>query len=346
MQNQTQHKLFCKTEKIVRGDLISMQINLLNACPSRCKSCRRYEWPKDTLPYGKLKELIIECKNHYDIETIIFSGGDPICYPELEKAMHLCTDLGIEFSLISTLITNDNERIKSIATMAERLHVSLDSVNKEGYKEIRGVDAFDIVEKNVATIQEIRKLLRKQPIRFSMTVSKLNYKEAFNVYEFAKKYGCHINFYYLHTWDDMKLDGKQREEFQNIMEKIINDNNISESPLLTNAADFLKEEVQVNNSNAGCKRCRVSYIHCAVNADGSIFPCCKLFNENACYEDSIKYACGNIFDGDIIKQLEKRKDGNYPLDVQECKDCMPCYYEIVNPYVMNVLDNYGKKVFI
>ena len=341
-----QHKLFCKTEKIVRGDLISMQINLLNACPSRCKSCRRYEWPKDVLPYGKLKELIIECKNHYDLETIIFSGGDPICYPDLEKAMQLCTDVGIKFSLISTLISHNEDRIKAIASMAERLHVSLDSVDRGRYAEIRGVDAFPTVEKNVAIIQDIRKMLGKQPIRFSMTVSKLNYKDAYDIYEFAKKYGCHLNFYYLHTWDDMKLDDEQRREFQEIMEKVLRDNESSENPMMTNAADFLKEEVQVNNSNAGCKRCRVSYIHCAVNADGSIFPCCKLFNENACYEDSIKYACGNIFDGDIIKQLEKRKDGNYPLDVQECKDCMPCYYEIINPYVMEVLDNYDKKVFI
>lgn len=341
---QEQHKLFCKTEKIVRGDLISMQINLLNECTSKCESCRRYKWPKDILEYGKLKELIIECKNHYDLETIIFSGGDPICYPDLEKAMQLCHDNAISFSLITTLITNDVGRLAMIASMAERIHVSLDAADNETYKAVRGVNAFENVAKNVAYVQSIRKQLNKQPIRFSMTVSNINYLKAQEVYDFAKKYDCSINFYYLHTWDEMKLTPSQQLVFQKIMVDVMDD--AKQHNITTNAAEFLLEGHNVDNSNEGCKRCRVSYIHCAVNADGSIFPCCKLFNENAEYEDSIKYACGNIHDGDIIKQLEKRKDGNYPLDVQECKDCMPCYYEVVNPFIMEVLDNYGKRVFI
>ena len=42
-------KLIGWEEELKRDCILSIQMNLLNKCTSRCMSCRKYTWPNDEL---------------------------------------------------------------------------------------------------------------------------------------------------------------------------------------------------------------------------------------------------------------------------------------------------------
>ena len=97
------NKLIGYESEIRNGNMLSVQINLLNKCPSRCLSCRKYEWPDVQIPYDKLEMLLTSLKGQ-GLQTVVFSGGDPLMYHMLPDVIQFCIENDIKFSLITTLI--------------------------------------------------------------------------------------------------------------------------------------------------------------------------------------------------------------------------------------------------
>ena len=72
---------FVGHEKEIRANrIISVQINLLNSCPSRCKSCRKYTWPDFKWDVNELKNVIISEVNEF---VLTKTGRKPIILPVL-----------------------------------------------------------------------------------------------------------------------------------------------------------------------------------------------------------------------------------------------------------------------
>lgn len=314
------NKLKYKVDKILKNQLISVQINLLNECTSRCKSCRRYTWPKDKLGFEDVKRIVKFLHNKYEIESILFSGGDPVCYDELDKVIEYCGSLGVHTACITTLITED-EHIKDALAKTDRLFVSFDAFDKEKYKEVRGVDGSEVVKENLRSINVLRKKNGKEKIRLSMTVGRLNLDQVEKVYAFCKENDLNLNFYLLHTWDDLMMSNDDIDLFFGMMKKISEENYI-----VTNAGSFFEKEDQLKESFD----CYIPRITCAINADGNVFPCCKLFDENNFYKDQLKYSYGNVLNEDMNEVFSRRLTIKYPLKCSNCKSCLPQYISPIN----------------
>lgn len=319
------NKLYNHGRCIEKNDIISIQINLLNKCTSHCKSCRKYTWPDNVLDFDVLSRTIRELRIFYGLETIVFSGGDPVLYPRFSEVIDLCNDLGIKFSLITTLITDDVVLLHRIALYAERIHVSVDAVDNDSYKYIRGVDAFSIANANIEFIQNIRLGIRKIPIRISTTVSKMNCNLVRDIYAYALKNQCDLNYYLIHTWDDLKMTDEDINRFYKDLIEIKESEpviNVNAEALL---CDRFKTDLQVST-------CGIHKIHCLIDSDGSIYPCCKLLNDNGEYKDQIQYAYGNINEWDLPDQFENRFNSKYPLNCSLCSECSD-RYKSVNEYL-------------
>lgn len=314
------NKLKYKVDKILKNQLISVQINLLNECTSRCKSCRRYTWPKDKLNFDDVKRIVKFLHNKYEIESILFSGGDPVCYDELDKVIEYCCSLGVHTACITTLITED-EHIKDALKKTDRLFVSFDAFDREKYKIVRGVDGSEVVKENLRSLNALRKRNGKEKIRLSMTVGKLNLDQVEKVYAFCKENDLSLNFYLLHTWDDLMMSKDDLKLFFDMMKKISEENYIT-----TNAGSFFEKEDQLKESFD----CYIPRITCAINADGNVFPCCKLFDENNFYKDQLKYSYGNVLNEDMNEVFSRRLTIKYPLKCSNCKSCLPQYISPIN----------------
>ena len=324
-------KLIGYERDIADNKILSIQINLLNECTSKCRSCRKYTWPKDILNVEDVINVIRYLAINKGLKTVVLSGGDPLLYPkeQLLRIIETCEFFDIKVSMITTLITEDKALLRWLARKLYRIHVSIDDVNWQRYYYIRGVNKFKLVDENVKFIMKIRGQL-KQPIRISSTISKMNYYHTMDLYRYAKDNGCHINFYYVHTFDNLYMDDDCVESFKNDLKHIIKFENEDDN-VISNARSLLYDLICDEKHTVAC-RCYVPYISCVINANGDIYPCCRVFKDNGFYGDQLDLAYGNICNKqfyELGEEFDKRL-GIYPIQGNnECVECGQRYYDLI-----------------
>lgn len=324
-------KLIGYERDIADNKILSIQINLLNECTSKCRSCRKYTWPKDMLNVEDVINVIRYLAINKGLKTVVLSGGDPLLYPKekLLRIIETCEFFDIKVSMITTLITEDKALLRWLARKLYRIHVSIDDVNWQRYYYIRGVNKFKLVDENIKFIMKIRGQL-KQPIRISSTISKMNYYHTMDLYRYARDNGCHINFYYVHTFDNLCMDDNCVESFKNDLKHIIKFENEDDN-VISNARLLLYDLICDEKHTVTC-RCYVPYISCVINANGDIYPCCRVFKDNGFYDDQLGLAYGNICNKqfyELGEEFDKRL-GVYPIqDNNECVECGQRYYDLI-----------------
>ena len=327
-------KLICYEEEIKANKILSIQINLLNKCTSKCRSCRKYTWPNDMLDIKTIKNTISVLAKDYGLKTVVLSGGDPILYPNLSEVIDICKTNDIKCSMITTGITSNNKVLDIISNDLYRVHLSLDAVDRKTYKYIRGVDAFDIVDSNIKIIAENRKAKNILPIRLSSTISVMNYDKVYDLYKYARDNNCFINFYLVHTFEDLYMDDSKLLLFYNRLIYICKDERANGR--ISNAFSLLNDRFMQNlcgeKHSVKCN-CYVPNISCVINANGDIYPCCRVFKDNGEYGSQISLSYGNIIgkgEEDLKEVFDNRLKTNYPIkDNEECKECGQRYYDML-----------------
>ena len=322
-------KLIGWEKEIKENKILSVQMNLLNRCTSKCKSCRKYTWPNHQLDVDTVKTTLSVLKKEFGLQSVVFSGGDPIIYKGFSEIIDFCKEIDLKYSLITTLISKDRELLEKIAKTAYRIHVSMDSIDKDRYKEIRGVDGSDIAIDNVLFMQKFREDMI--PIRISMTVSNMNYKEVVDVYEWACEANINVNYYMLHTWDELKVNEYQLAKMLNRLQRVA-ESECENKKRITNAASIIASRFDFTRESDKCSKCYLPYINATINANGDIYPCCKLLDDNGCYGQQLKYVYGNVANKsyeDVVNEFNKRLNCEYPSKGL-CEECADRYNGIIS----------------
>lgn len=341
---------FTGYEKEIKDkNILSIQMNLLNACPSRCLSCRKYEWPNVQLDFENIEPTLRYLKS-IGLQTVVFSGGEPLMYKHLPEVIVLCQELDIKYSLITTLITKRLDLLELVAKTAYRIHTSIDSVNEERYTYIRGVNGLQIVKESIKFINQNRPS-DMVPIRISATMSNLNYKEVIALYEFACKNNCLLNYYNLHTWGSMKMSSKERFDFQRGLSMVVEDE-ILHNKKITNARDLYMDNwygMAGESYKQKDTNCYLPYINATIDSNGDIYPCCKLLNDNGEYGEQTKYAYGNISECRVIEEVEaefaKRFDIKYGNNCSICSECAQRYSGMIEE-LAKIIENKKEPIFL
>ena len=317
-------KLIGWEEELKRDCILSIQMNLLNKCTSRCMSCRKYTWPNDEIDLETVKRTLTVLKEKFGLQSVVFSGGDPILYKDFSQVIDFCKEIDLKYSLITTLITNDKNLLEKIAKTAYRIHVSVDSLDRENYHKIRGIYGVDLAKDNIVFIQKFREDM--VPVRISMTVSNMNYKEVYDMYEFACSCGAMLNYYMLHTWNELKVDEIQMEKMLNKLQRVAEAELICKERI-TNAVSLIASRFDFARESDKCSVCYLPLVNATINANGDIYPCCKLLDYNGCYGEQLKYVYGNVAgksEIEIEKEFNKRFNRKYPTDGL-CRECADRY---------------------
>lgn len=340
-------KLMGYENEVNARKILSIQMNLLNACPSKCKSCRKYTWPKDVLPLEDVLSTLTYLKNQ-GCTSVFFSGGDPLMYPNFYKVIEHCNNIGLPYSVITTFICNNKELLKMIAETAYRIHVSMDAVDSELYNFIRGVDGFELAKENIDFVMANRNEY-KIPIRFSSTIGYFNYDKVLDIYNFAKEHNCIVNYYYIQLWGDLQMTKDMEKEFYKQMELVAEDEKENKK-VISNAVDSLSRKYSFDSlENRGV--CYIPQVSAVINCDGSIYPCCRLFAEfRENYNDCLKYSYGNILgknESELEQEFSKRFK-KYPLECEECSECIKCdvRYNNTSKEIEGIISSTKKPLFI
>ena len=135
------------------------------------------------------------------------------------------------------------------------------------FEQIRGVDAFDLVINNLKYLKN--NLNSNQRLRINCTVSKSNATWVKEIFFLAQNIGVDINFYPVHTWENLKLDennwlmiGAQIKQ----VKEIINGELIEIEPVKTNLFNLSRHQEPL------APICIIHKIHDVVDANGDVYP--------------------------------------------------------------------------
>lgn len=163
----SQLKMFFHSDRIAQyilsGDTfpIFMELNLTDVCNLKCKWCIS----DNRIGVNELKIYpflkFIEDFKRLGGKAVTFSGGgEPTLYHYFKEVVNKCKEVGLEIGLMTNGVFNE-KLIPIIGNNFKWIRISLDFIDKKKYKKYKGIDAVDIVRKNI-------KLLKKFPMKLGI----------------------------------------------------------------------------------------------------------------------------------------------------------------------------------
>ncbi len=352
---------------------ICVQLLVTNRCSNSCKMCNHYRlYNHKTQKKEMTNEEICCVLDQLKIvgtKSIIISGGEPLCRDNIFDLLDYASKR-LSVGLLTNGVKAGGQPInateaKRMASSCKWVQVSLDSLNPQTYKEVRGSETME------AAITSIKHLAAAGvPIEVSMTLQHDNIVEAPSFQETFRTSVCAnvpIRFKFAHGPDKGNNFLPTQQQLENLIKSIHDAKGTNYNYLITmlHRGYFdLKSMPQgepvrqkMDEFRRQGYKCHVLKMMCKIDPTGVVYPCCFLFDDNS-YRSIIReqFNLGSLRDSHTQRVLsspekfreiwnsEKRKallTQTLPMHENACFYCTRHFYqnELLNR-VENVIEKY------
>lgn len=115
----------------------SLHIALTDHCWNKCKVCGHHQRPNKTKLNMAQLENLLKYAAMRGLETVCFTGGDPLCYPHINEAMGVCQALDIDYGIVTAGYCPPWVSLRLLAK-ARWVRCSVDAADEEQYAAVRG----------------------------------------------------------------------------------------------------------------------------------------------------------------------------------------------------------------
>jgi molybdenum cofactor biosynthesis enzyme MoaA len=168
-------------------------------CQLDCVMCNVQRYIKNHREeVGKMRKLPID----YCFRLVMFlkkwgvhalcvsGGGEPTLHDGLAQILHIANDIELETSLVTNMCDIKRDVMTELLN-SRWVAMSVDSCDRELYKQIKGRDRFFDVISNIQILANLKcNTHSKLDIAFKMLVLEGNYTRIFETCELAKELGC------------------------------------------------------------------------------------------------------------------------------------------------------------
>ncbi len=288
---------------------LKLQMLLTYKCDSRCYFCERWK-EKTTLP---LKYVLEAIKDFSDLGglAVNFSGGEPLLYQNLSEVLKYSKE---NVALNKVSLSTNGVRLhpilkrSHISDYLDKIYVSLDTLNSEKYKTIRGIDALDRVLKGIRSAKE-----DNIDVQINITITADNLDELEDLLEYARKEELKVGLVPVHTLEEGAFVSPSQisiEDLRSAMKKILYYKNIIDDPelYLKMMPSYLEDpEGHFKKYNI---HCFAGSLYVTIDPSGDVYPCPAMFIKMGnIMESSLKSIWKSNQRHHIVKQI---KNGNHP----------------------------------
>lgn len=193
-----------------------MRYYITYRCNSRCRYCnvwqeKRFRNVKE-LELEEAKELIRQCCQ-VGVRYIDFTGGEPTLNGNLLKLVRYAKSLGIKTEITTNGIPHSAKTVREAAACVDKFNISLDTLKRRTYREIRGVDCLDEV---LAAIREIA-AVRRPKIMTAISGDNISEMEDLICYARQNRMEIYLNPVFKYFEPDSE---KEEDYTERIAEKI------------------------------------------------------------------------------------------------------------------------------
>jgi len=281
-------------------------MELTTRCNSKCSYCPRPQFVKEKrlpsnrdLPFSIYIEFLEKLwKSNVDFSgQFIYGGmGEPTLYPDFEDALDFAK---FQFPKSETFLMTNGITLKAMASKLigklDGLSVSLNTFNRETYRNFNRVDRFNQVVSNIEYFLE-KKGNKKPATRIQILIMDSNR----NVYQkFQKHWMPQLNSNDMLTY----------ERFHNFVGQI-------------NVEDYSSTTPQTN-----LKPCLELFESLYVLSNGNLYPCCAgavadcLLDHGGLLIGNIREDLGEVFNGVRLERLRELHKRDRQKTISACAGC-------------------------
>ncbi|MFH1332020.1 MAG: radical SAM protein, partial [archaeon] len=155
---------FTRQNKVYSYPII-FQIEPTNHCPMNCVMCPRQFMKRKLgfMDFNLFKKIIDQVKV-YDTHIQLHHFGDPLMHPQIDKFIKYAHDKGIKINCsVNPILLTRGMSARLVDSGLDRIYISLDSVDDDSYKKIRGTRAnYDRAVANIRYFADLKVRRRKK----------------------------------------------------------------------------------------------------------------------------------------------------------------------------------------
>ena len=170
-----------------------VSFNVSNRCNEACPMCAVWREPGPELPVPELERIFAGLRR-FGLMVVEISGGEPFLRPNIGEVFVLLDRLGFLYTTTTngTVITDELLERLTRADGLIQLAVSLDSLDREVYARLRGVDLLPQVLRTIETLAAAR---LPKPVKLNQTMSRHNFRETLDILRFAGERGLYLSVF-------------------------------------------------------------------------------------------------------------------------------------------------------
>lgn len=230
-------------------------------------------------------------------------GGEPLLRRELPDILQDLVEIGFHPTVISNGTKLTPHLVQEFDDLSVSLSISLDTLDRNKYKRIRGADQLEQVLAGLDLLQHYRR-----PKFLTCIVSEINRDEVNEVVEFARQRDF-LPVVGAYHWD-VGLYGKQdatlmysRQQARLVFERLLEQDLLPPGHL----RQYAKDNIAWLRGEA-LKRCDAGRYSIAIDASGNVAPCLSLPTVGNLLESSLS---------EILARFDRR-------EIQRCSDQSSC----------------------
>lgn len=163
----------------------AVYLELTGNCNLRCRYCYNRSGSSGDFPVERLPGLLREMRE-LEIGELIFSGGEPLLYPDLKAVLSFAAPL-FRVSLVSNGTLIDREWAGLLAALpALKLEISLEGVSPEVNDPLRGEGSWKLTRRGIENLLEAGLAER---ITLCFTLNRYNFKHFKAITDRARRWG-------------------------------------------------------------------------------------------------------------------------------------------------------------
>lgn len=145
-------------------------VHVTEQCNSKCIGCEYWRRGEHALSVEEARALSREL-DLLRTELVVLSGGEPLSHPRWQEVAEAFDRPFRSLWLLTSGLALARQADR-VASICDKVTVSLDGADRESYRAIRGVDAFDEVVAGIAAL-----VARERWVSLRTTVQRRNFRE-------------------------------------------------------------------------------------------------------------------------------------------------------------------------
>jgi len=299
------------------GRIVAVSFNVSGRCNCKCRMCAKWQGEGGTeLAFKEIQRIFSQIAEQ-GIRIAEITGGEPFLRKDIFEILDFLEGLGFYYTINTHGGLLDDERLEKLAGYRNILDfaISLDTLDRENYLALRGVDQLERVVEN---IKKVRAIMPDKIVKLSMTVSRNNYKELPAILSFARDHGFYLSVFpvnlgndFIHRGECRDLVPTQQERGDMValfhqLAKLRKKGEIlcEFSKFYQGAADYIE--------SGSVGRCGAGRLFLDLHADGKLSVC----NDLPPFADLMK-----ISFKEALSRIEGEKN-----KIKYCYEHTPCYY--------------------